>query len=148
MTLIKCSECGKDVSDKAKSCPSCGNPILLEKKDRICPFCGGIVGNKAYKCPHCYSELNVETQIKNNGKTNILSVTGFIFGLISLFVDIFGILSILALVFSGVGLTQINNNNEKGTGFAVLGFIFGFLSLAYFVYKIIAFQETISIFYQ
>jgi uncharacterized membrane protein YvbJ len=27
MALIKCSECQKEVSDKAKSCPSCGNPI-------------------------------------------------------------------------------------------------------------------------
>ncbi len=27
MALIKCSECGKDISDKAESCLSCGNPI-------------------------------------------------------------------------------------------------------------------------
>ncbi|MGC9602979.1 MAG: zinc-ribbon domain-containing protein [Minisyncoccia bacterium] len=27
MALIKCSECGKDVSDKAHSCPNCGHPI-------------------------------------------------------------------------------------------------------------------------
>lgn len=27
MALIKCDECGKDVSDKAKKCPHCGNPI-------------------------------------------------------------------------------------------------------------------------
>ena len=27
MALIKCSECGKEVSDKANACPSCGNPI-------------------------------------------------------------------------------------------------------------------------
>ena len=27
MALIKCSECGKDVSDKAAACPGCGNPI-------------------------------------------------------------------------------------------------------------------------
>ena len=27
MALIKCDECGKDVSDKAVSCPGCGNPI-------------------------------------------------------------------------------------------------------------------------
>lgn len=27
MALIKCSECGRDVSDKASSCPNCGNPI-------------------------------------------------------------------------------------------------------------------------
>ena len=29
MALIKCSECGKDVSDKAPTCPNCGNPIHL-----------------------------------------------------------------------------------------------------------------------
>lgn len=27
MALINCSECGKSVSDKAVSCPNCGNPI-------------------------------------------------------------------------------------------------------------------------
>lgn len=27
MALIKCNECGKSVSDKAKICPNCGNPI-------------------------------------------------------------------------------------------------------------------------
>lgn len=29
MALIKCRECGKDISDKAKSCPNCG----FEKKN-------------------------------------------------------------------------------------------------------------------
>lgn len=27
MALIKCEECGKDISDKAYSCPNCGNPL-------------------------------------------------------------------------------------------------------------------------
>ncbi|MBD5555323.1 MAG: zinc ribbon domain-containing protein [Roseburia sp.] len=27
MALIRCSECGKEISDKASSCPSCGYPI-------------------------------------------------------------------------------------------------------------------------
>ena len=29
MALIKCVKCGKDVSDKAESCPNCGNPNVL-----------------------------------------------------------------------------------------------------------------------
>ncbi len=29
MALIICDECGKDVSDKAASCPVCGNPIVV-----------------------------------------------------------------------------------------------------------------------
>ena len=27
MPLVDCSECGKQVSDKASSCPHCGNPM-------------------------------------------------------------------------------------------------------------------------
>ncbi|MGS1028816.1 OB-fold protein [Burkholderia glumae] len=27
MALVKCSECGSDVSDKAAACPKCGNPM-------------------------------------------------------------------------------------------------------------------------
>ncbi len=27
MALIKCSECGKEVSDKAAACPGCGAPL-------------------------------------------------------------------------------------------------------------------------
>lgn len=27
MALIKCPECGADISDKADSCPKCGNPM-------------------------------------------------------------------------------------------------------------------------
>jgi uncharacterized membrane protein YvbJ len=31
MALIKCVECGKDISDKATSCPNCGAPVVQEK---------------------------------------------------------------------------------------------------------------------
>lgn len=35
MALIKCSECGKEVSSKAQSCPNCGNPISLDNTIKI-----------------------------------------------------------------------------------------------------------------
>ena len=31
MALIKCSECGKDISDRAKKCPGCGYQLKKEK---------------------------------------------------------------------------------------------------------------------
>lgn len=34
MALIKCSECGKEISDKAKVCMNCGCPIRKEKKKK------------------------------------------------------------------------------------------------------------------
>ncbi len=33
MALIKCSECGKEVSDKAAACIHCGYPFALERQD-------------------------------------------------------------------------------------------------------------------
>lgn len=30
MSLIRCPECGRDVSNKAEACPNCGSPILLK----------------------------------------------------------------------------------------------------------------------
>lgn len=30
MALIKCSECGKEISDKAKTCPNCGAPVVMK----------------------------------------------------------------------------------------------------------------------
>lgn len=35
MALIKCPECGKEMSDKAKSCPNCG---YIEKSNRTTIF--------------------------------------------------------------------------------------------------------------
>ena len=44
MALIKCSECEKEVSDKADSCPNCGNPInqqqAIQEEYLCCPKCG------------------------------------------------------------------------------------------------------------
>lgn len=39
MALINCPECGKEVSDKASSCPNCGYPINI-KEDCICKVNG------------------------------------------------------------------------------------------------------------
>ena len=32
MALIKCKECGKEISDKATTCPNCGCPVELDEK--------------------------------------------------------------------------------------------------------------------
>ena len=33
MALIKCPECGRDISDKAKACINCGYPLNEEQTD-------------------------------------------------------------------------------------------------------------------
>lgn len=59
MAMIKCPECGKDVSDKAKCCPNCGCPIEF-----LIP--NGIVKIKV-------SALNAASGLNGNQKVSISS---------------------------------------------------------------------------
>lgn len=54
MALIKCSKCGKEVSENSKACPNCGFPIKSNlKKEKIIDgfkFIKSIVNNKIFIC--------------------------------------------------------------------------------------------------
>ena len=50
MALIKCPECGHDMSDKAAQCPHCGFSVG-EKK--FCSFCGEKIDKECIVCPKC-----------------------------------------------------------------------------------------------
>lgn len=45
MALIRCEECGKDVSDKAANCPSCGAPIIISDTSVATPTAVVLKGN-------------------------------------------------------------------------------------------------------
>ena len=55
MAIIKCPECGHQVSDKAATCPSCG--VGIQGKVTKCPECGEIVFNDQTLCPNCHCPL-------------------------------------------------------------------------------------------
>ena len=55
MAIIKCPECGRQISDKAPICPSCG--IEIAGKVIKCPHCGEVYFNSNEMCPNCH-ELN------------------------------------------------------------------------------------------
>ena len=44
MALIKCIECGKEISDKANACIHCGCPIEKEKRTVIIERKKGFIG--------------------------------------------------------------------------------------------------------
>lgn len=50
MTLIKCNECGHEVSDKASVCPNCGCPI---ERILTCEECGSQLSANETTCPNC-----------------------------------------------------------------------------------------------
>ena len=49
MALIKCPECGKDVSDQAEKCPNCGHPVCGLKENREQKSDGSILQVKRKK---------------------------------------------------------------------------------------------------
>lgn len=95
MSLIKCSECGKEVSDKAISCPNCGNPINLNSNSDV------VVNNKKGK--------------KVRKKDSTLSIWAFVLSL-------FAYLSVIGFILALVDLCQ--NDKEKSHGCSVVAIIF------------------------
>lgn len=52
MAIIKCPECGHQISDKAPVCPSCG--VEIAGKITRCPHCGEVYLKNEIVCPHCH----------------------------------------------------------------------------------------------
>ena len=64
MTLIRCSECGHSVSDKAERCPNCGCPI---EKKIYCEECGQVLSEMDKTCPNCGCPIEIG---KNENNTD------------------------------------------------------------------------------
>ena len=73
MAIIKCPECGRQISDKAPACPNCGVPIA--GKIVKCPQCGEIYFKDQEMCPNCHHLTpRGETLVKGNvGNTSLNS---------------------------------------------------------------------------
>ena len=62
MAIIKCPECGRQISDKAPVCPNCG--VEIAGQITQCPYCGEIYLKSETICPHCH-----KTSGANTGRT-------------------------------------------------------------------------------
>lgn len=96
MALIKCPECGKEISDAAVKCPNCGYPVKAEQKKKEkenknqklveCPECHNMVESQYKTCPCCGYTLKGESEIAvekikstwNNKKIRMIIITGIV----------------------------------------------------------------------
>ena len=74
MAMITCPECGREVSDKAASCPNCGAPINNFLEKRFCKYCGEQIDKKCVVCPKCEKQAedigtNTSNIIINNSSS-------------------------------------------------------------------------------
>lgn len=120
MALIKCNECGKSISDKAKMCPGCGYTY-----DYIfCPECNKKLNTTNSYCPECgfvLSPKNIIQSPNNNGENYGLAIAGFICSL-------FYITTIIGLIFGIIAYTSNQNNKNTAKSFGLAAII---ISLVY-----------------
>lgn len=71
MAIIKCPECGHQISDRAPVCPSCG--VEIAGKITRCPQCGEIYFKDQDVCPNChYANLSANESNANEHATPTL----------------------------------------------------------------------------
>ena len=86
------------------------------------------------------SENNNNNQLqKSNGSYNSLSIAGFILGIISCFLNFWGIVGIVAVVLSAIGLSQISRDSQKGKVLAILGIVLGSINIIFALFVFISF---------
>ncbi|HDR7793994.1 TPA: zinc ribbon domain-containing protein [Bacillus luti] len=100
-----CTKCGNETDDSSKFCGQCGESLHYERVEQ----------NEVVS--HATNDLEV------------FSLVGFITGLISWFINFWGLVGTIAIVFSILGL------NKKVTGtskvFAIIGVVSGIINVLY-----------------
>ncbi len=71
MALIKCKECGNEISSSANVCPHCGIKVSITK----CPECGAKVSDDLKNCKECGYPIN-KTSYSNLITENLDKITG------------------------------------------------------------------------
>ena len=155
MALIKCEECGAEISDKADFCPHCGYKRQAAQQNTQAqlvsltpnqPFSQNQAQGQ-YQPPYYnpYYNPNYEHYTYNRnryiqGNANVFGIIGFILSLASLFLSLWGIIPITGLVFSIIGLI-IGKQQFQKTGLALSGIIISSISLLYTIVQLILWES-------
>lgn len=68
MAIIKCPECGHQVSDKAPVCPSCG--VEIAGYINRCTRCGEVYFRNEHFCPNCHQPASSQIETSNQKVTS------------------------------------------------------------------------------
>ena len=124
MALIKCRECGREISDQAEECIYCGYKL----KRMVCPECHNLVGSDDLICSNCGYNLRQENMNNSvNKNRNLYALVGMILGLYSIIAWIIPLIgypcTIVGIIFSACGI-----GSEKKS-FSVAGLVLSIIFL-------------------
>lgn len=146
MALIKCNECGKEISDKAKICPHCG----FENNLIICPECKKEIKNNVNTCPNCGYEMQKKNkQVKNEFSIGIkiwlilcvVACFGY-FSFVNYFLEIISSLSLTSylVILLGVSYIVLLVNKSKINLYIILG-----INAVILVYNLFSIGTVVSL---
>lgn len=110
MAMIKCPECGHDVSEKAKKCINCGKILIEEdeeKEEIKCSECGTVLNQDDEECPNCGCPVEkvVDEKIQKVQVTSIKvnhNTKKFVIGFV---------IAILVCIVIGFGMKSSSRNS-------------------------------------
>lgn len=119
-------------------CKNCGSTLPDSiSEGEFCTYCGSKVTSDGLVQNQTYQPLNTSDSNVQPAATNTFAIAGFVLGLISWFLNLWGIIGTLAIVFSALGLSKLKFVNNKGKVFAIIGLISGICNVLYFVIRLI-----------
>lgn len=125
MALIKCSECGNEVSDQANSCPKCGAPLKVTNQRR----CAAKNDSEEMK----WMQENDPEFYKNYRILTVIASLCMILGIIMGIFHIIG--GIICLVMSSKCKSRGYNKNGNGALIASIIFFALFIVSCVIMYK-------------
>ena len=109
--VMFCRNCGKEINDDVSFCPNCGCPARMVEK------------NQQY---YDYEE--------RLGKYETFSLAGFIISLLSIIITFFGIMPIISLALSMIGLKHANQMEQTYKILGIIGVIISFFIIVLTIY--------------
>lgn len=105
MAMIQCTECGQEISDKAKKCIHCGKVLIEEVQPlKYCAECGKEISFDSQECPFCGCPVEQEKP-ENLAVTQIAAKAKRNKKLIIIVVTIVSIIIIVGLIINFVSST-------------------------------------------
>ena len=108
MALISCSNCGKEVSDKAKICPNCGcqliEEIIAEETPIICEDCGSEIPLDAEACPKCGCPVSDKNEVSDEPAPQKVEIASVNLPTVKKSAKKYIIIAIIVAILIGVGI--------------------------------------------
>lgn len=124
-------------------CKNCGSTLPDNTSEgEFCTYCGSKVTSDGIAQNHTYQPANTANSNVQPAATNTFAIAGFVLGLVSWFLNLWGIVGTLAIVFSALGLSKLKHYNNKGKVFAIIGLISGICNVLYFVICLISLMNA------